>query len=63
MNFSDAEQVITSPPTEAARSIVLATHDAATLRPDGAIVLPALGGALVQGVRAEDTVPSGGGVL
>jgi maltooligosyltrehalose trehalohydrolase len=60
MNFSDAEQVI---PGDAARSIVLATHDAVSLRADGALVLPALAGALVAGVRADDHVPSGGGVL
>jgi maltooligosyltrehalose trehalohydrolase len=60
MNFSDSEQVV---PGEAARSIVLATHAEATLRPDGTIALPALAGALVEGVRAEDRVPSGGGVL
>jgi hypothetical protein len=43
--------------------MVLATHAGASLRPDGALVLPALAGALVEGVRADDHVPSGGGVL
>jgi maltooligosyltrehalose trehalohydrolase len=60
MNFSDAEQAV---PGDAARSIVLATHERVQLRPDGTVVLPALGGALVGGVRAEDAVPSAGGVL
>jgi maltooligosyltrehalose trehalohydrolase len=60
MNFSDAEQVV---PGEAARSLVLATHDEARLRPDGTIALPALAGALLEGVRPDDAVPSGGGVL
>jgi maltooligosyltrehalose trehalohydrolase len=60
MNFSDVEQVV---PGESARSIVLATHAEASLRADGAIVLPALAGALVEGVRAGDHVPSGGGLL
>jgi maltooligosyltrehalose trehalohydrolase len=63
MNFSDAEQVIARPAAEAARSIALATHADVRLRADGAIVLPALAGALLQGVGAGDTVPSGGGVL
>jgi maltooligosyltrehalose trehalohydrolase len=60
MNFSDAEQAV---PGDAARSVVLATHDRVQLRPDGTVVLPALGGALVAGVRAEDAVPSAGGAL
>ena len=60
MNFSDAEQVV---PGEAARTLVLATHEAASLRADGAVALPPLAGALVEGVRDDDTVPSGGGVL
>jgi maltooligosyltrehalose trehalohydrolase len=60
MNFSDAEQVV---PSDAARTIVLATHDGASLRSDGSVVLPALAGALVEGVPADESVPSGGGVL
>src|SRR3954452_9163587 len=60
MNFSDAEQVV---PGDAARALVLATHEAVSLRPDGAVALPPLAGALVEGVRPEDAVPSGGGVL
>jgi maltooligosyltrehalose trehalohydrolase len=59
MNFSDAEQAV---PCAAARTLVLATHDAASLRADGHIVLPPLAGALVEGVPADDHVPSGGGV-
>ena len=60
MNFSDAERVI---PGEGARQIVLATHDTAGLRADGAIVLPPLGGALVAGVHPDQAVPSAGGHL
>src|SRR3954453_10155125 len=60
MNFSDAEQVV---PGDAARALVLATHEAVSLRADGAVALPPLAGALVEGVRPEDAVPSGGGVL
>jgi maltooligosyltrehalose trehalohydrolase len=61
MNFSDAEQVMTVPPAPGARRLLLATHDAVSLRADGAIVLPPLGGALVQGVHPDDAVPSAGG--
>jgi maltooligosyltrehalose trehalohydrolase len=43
MNFSDHEQAI---PGDGARTIVLATHDAVSLRADGTIVLPPLSGAL-----------------
>jgi maltooligosyltrehalose trehalohydrolase len=50
-------------PSDAARTIVLATHDSASLRSDGSVVLPALAGALVEGVPADESVPSGGGVL
>ncbi|WCB92551.1 Malto-oligosyltrehalose trehalohydrolase [Baekduia alba] len=60
MNFSDVEQVV---PSEAARTLVLATHDAARLRADGHVILPPLAGALTAGVRAGDRVPSGGGVV
>jgi maltooligosyltrehalose trehalohydrolase len=44
MNFSDAEQTLEGP----ARELVLATHDDVDLRSDGAVILPALSGALVQ---------------
>jgi maltooligosyltrehalose trehalohydrolase len=49
MNFSDGELVV---PGEAARAVALATHAGVALRADGHIVLPALAGALVQGVVA-----------
>lgn len=58
MNFADHEQVV---PGEGARSLVLATHDGVALRPDGHLMLPALAGALVQGVHPDDSVPTGGG--
>jgi maltooligosyltrehalose trehalohydrolase len=45
MNFSDAEQTLAAD----ARELVLATHDAVDLRSDGAVVLPPLSGALVEG--------------
>ncbi|HEV7754055.1 MAG TPA: malto-oligosyltrehalose trehalohydrolase [Baekduia sp.] len=45
MNFSDAEQTL---PADA-RELLLATHDAVDLRSDGAVVLPPLSGALVEG--------------
>jgi maltooligosyltrehalose trehalohydrolase len=62
MNFSDAEQVIAFPPAQAARTLVLATHEAASLRADGHVALPPLSGALIEGVRTEDHVATGGGV-
>jgi maltooligosyltrehalose trehalohydrolase len=58
MNFSDQEQVVPAP---GARQIVLATHDAVALRPDGHLALPPLAGALVAGVHPDDAVPSAGG--
>jgi maltooligosyltrehalose trehalohydrolase len=45
MNFSDAEQTLAAD----ARELLLATHDAVDLRSDGAVVLPPLSGALVEG--------------
>jgi hypothetical protein len=45
MNFAETEQIVPS----RARSLVLATHDGADLRPDGAVALPPLAGALVEG--------------
>jgi maltooligosyltrehalose trehalohydrolase len=60
MNFSDSEQVV---PGEGARSIALATHDAVSLRADGAIALPPLAGALVEGVHPDDAVATGGGLV
>jgi maltooligosyltrehalose trehalohydrolase len=44
MNFSDDEQMLPGP----ARELVLATHDTVEVRADGAVVLPALSGALVE---------------
>jgi maltooligosyltrehalose trehalohydrolase len=44
MNFSDDEQTLPGP----ARELVLATHDTVEVRSDGAVVLPALSGALVE---------------
>ena len=49
MNFSDGELVV---PGDAARVIALATHSGVALRADGHVVLPALAGALLQGVVA-----------
>jgi maltooligosyltrehalose trehalohydrolase len=45
MNFSEAEQTLAAD----ARELVLATHDAVDLRSDGAVALPPLSGALVEG--------------
>jgi maltooligosyltrehalose trehalohydrolase len=53
MNFSHAEQVVPA----GARTLVLSTHDAARLRPDGAVTLPPLSGALVEGTTAGATTP------
>jgi maltooligosyltrehalose trehalohydrolase len=55
MNFSAEPQVV---PGEGARQIVLATHDDASLRADGAIALPPLAGALIAGVAPHPTQDS-----
>jgi maltooligosyltrehalose trehalohydrolase len=60
MNFSDSEVVV---PGDGVRTIVLATHDAASLQVDGAVALPPLAGALVQGVHPTSAVPTAGGHL
>jgi maltooligosyltrehalose trehalohydrolase len=49
MNFSDGELVVPGAP---ARVIALATHDGVALRADGHVILPALAGALIEGVVA-----------
>jgi hypothetical protein len=47
MNFADGEQAVET----GAQRLVLATHEAAALRADGAVVLPPLAGALVEAPR------------
>jgi hypothetical protein len=58
MNFSDAEQVL----PHAGSGLVLATHDGAALRPDGAVTLPALSGALLEGASTETHARPSAGV-
>lgn len=53
MNFSHAEQVV----PVWARTLVLSTHDAAHLRPDGAVALPPLSGALLEGTTTGAMLP------
>ncbi|HET6506534.1 MAG TPA: malto-oligosyltrehalose trehalohydrolase [Baekduia sp.] len=60
MNFADVEQTLSNPPAPGSRRIVLATHDGVALRPDGHVTLPPLAGALVAGVRPDDSVATGG---
>jgi maltooligosyltrehalose trehalohydrolase len=60
MNFADAEQTVPA----GARTLVLATHDTTGLRPDGAVTLPPLSGALVEGAPVSALRrPSAGAAL
>jgi hypothetical protein len=59
MNFAREPQVVPGH----GRHLRFATHEGADLRPDGAVALPALAGALVQGAPVGIARPKAGAAL